>query len=170
MKTNYLNTILILGLTVFNLVACQSQPVDKEGKPVSTGENEQAPQPTADPNEAQRAIENQAGMVKNNPELSALQPEPAPRKAPTLTQTPALKPIEKVEADYPLSAVKNAQEGWVLLTFNTDEKGHTSQIKVLDSSPKKIFDKAAVKALSQWRYIETGNTNQQVLIEFGLTR
>lgn len=169
MKKSHLNTSFIAGLVVFSLSACQSQPADQQGKPVNTAENEQTPQPTSDPNEAQRAIENQAGMVKNNPEFSALQPEPAPRKAPTVSQTPALKPIKKVEANYPLKAVKNAQEGWVLLMFNTDDKGYTSQIKVVDSSPKQLFDSAAVKALSQWRYIETERKQQQVLIEFSLT-
>ncbi len=45
--------------------------------------------------------------------------------------------------------------------FDISETGQPINIKVLKSVPENIFDKAAIKALSNWRYapkLENGKT------------
>lgn len=45
-----------------------------------------------------------------------------------------------------------SQEGWVIVGFKIDTYGVPIDVQVVDSSPKKTFDKAAMKAIKQWRY------------------
>jgi protein TonB len=60
--------------------------------------------------------------------------------------------IVQIPPKYPILAAKNGIEGWVKLTFTINKLGEVTQIKVLDSSPKRIFDKAAKQALKKWKY------------------
>ena len=51
-----------------------------------------------------------------------------------------LEPIEFVSPRYPKVAVENSLSGYV------------ADIVVIDSTPKGIFEKVAVQALSKWKY------------------
>lgn len=53
---------------------------------------------------------------------------------------------------YPAYAAKNNIEGYVQMRFDIDEDGDPVNIKVINSVPEKIFDQAAIKALSNWKY------------------
>ena len=61
-------------------------------------------------------------------------------------------PIVKVAPIYPVEALSKGQEGWVLVEFAVDKNGVPSNLKVVDSSPEGVFDRAAMKAASQFRY------------------
>lgn len=43
-------------------------------------------------------------------------------------------------------------EGYVDLIFDIDSKGKTTNIRIIDSYPKGIFDDLSIKALAQWKY------------------
>lgn len=52
----------------------------------------------------------------------------------------------------PEVAWKNKINGWVLLAFKLNQDGSTRDIRVLDSSPKGIFEEKAIAALTDWRF------------------
>jgi TonB family protein len=63
---------------------------------------------------------------------------------------------------YPIYAAKNGIEGYVKMSFDISENGEPINIRVLKSVPEKIFDKAAIKALSNWRYAPKTKNGQAV--------
>lgn len=75
-------------------------------------------------------------------------PAPKPRRVGGDIQAPAL--IHRVEPDYPGVAVSAKVTGMVILEATVDEFGAITDLKVLRSIP--LLDKAAVKAVKQWRY------------------
>ena len=61
-------------------------------------------------------------------------------------------PIARVEPEYPRDAAKDGVEGWVLVGFDVTPTGATTNVRVLEAEPTKIFDKEAVAAVSKWKY------------------
>jgi protein TonB len=52
----------------------------------------------------------------------------------------------------PELAWKNKTSGWVLVVFNVARDGSTKNIRVLDASPRGVFEESAVTAVKKWRY------------------
>ncbi len=53
---------------------------------------------------------------------------------------------------YPRKAARSRQEGWVKIEFTITEKGAVTEPKVIASKPRRIFDRAALKAIRNWRF------------------
>ena len=62
------------------------------------------------------------------------------------------QPIVRMQPEYPSEAARDGIEGWVKLIFSIDASGQVKDIQVLDSKPKRVFDRAARRALSKWKY------------------
>lgn len=62
------------------------------------------------------------------------------------------RPIFRVNPKYPMDAMRKGTQGWVKLAFDINEIGKVVNITITDSKPKRIFDKAARKALKKWKY------------------
>jgi protein TonB len=62
------------------------------------------------------------------------------------------RPIVRINPKYPINAAREGKEGWVILAFNINEIGGVVGIKIVDSSPKHVFDQAAKQALRKWKY------------------
>jgi len=62
------------------------------------------------------------------------------------------RPIVRVNPTYPMDAMRKGTEGWVKLAFDINKVGKVVNISVIDSQPKRIFDKAARHALRKWKY------------------
>ncbi len=81
---------------------------------------------------------------------------------------------EAAAPHYPPSAVRSRQEGWVQLSFKIDADGRTSDIKVVESQPRRVFDRAAMEAVQRYRFtpaMKNGvavSTTKQQRIEFKL--
>jgi protein TonB len=73
---------------------------------------------------------------------------PRPRRLGGDIKEPAL--IHRVEPDYPGVAVSAKVAGTVILEATVDEKGAVTDVRVLRSIP--LLDRAAIKAVQQWRY------------------
>jgi protein TonB len=87
-----------------------------------------------------------AGMVT---EVMPPPPTPSkPRRVGGDVQEPAL--IHRVEPVYPPVAVSGKLSGTVILEATVTETGVVSDVQVLRSIP--LLDKAATKAVKQWRY------------------
>jgi TonB family protein len=74
------------------------------------------------------------------------------RGAPAMAQDDRdVIPLVRIAPDYPPEAVQQRLEGHVILEFTITAEGTTKDITVAESSSP-IFDEAAIKAVSRWRY------------------
>lgn len=62
------------------------------------------------------------------------------------------RPIVRISPKYPLNAIRNGIEGWVMLAFTINSIGEVENVSVVNSQPKRVFDKAARQALKKWKY------------------
>ena len=62
------------------------------------------------------------------------------------------RPIVQVNPQYPADAARKGIEGWVVLKFDINPIGEVVNIKILDSKPKRVFDKVAKRAIGKWKY------------------
>jgi periplasmic protein TonB len=60
--------------------------------------------------------------------------------------------LRAVGARYPTAAMRARQEGWVLVSFTIDPAGRTSDIKVVDAQPRRVFDRAAIDAIQRYQF------------------
>lgn len=66
--------------------------------------------------------------------------------------TSNLVPIFRIPPRYPMRAEKRRIEGWVRVEFTVDERGLVADPVVVESHPDGIFDRAAVQAVSKWKF------------------
>jgi protein TonB len=85
-----------------------------------------------------------------------LQQIAATRQERALANTPmqaaTLKRTREVAYVYPRDAERAGVEGWVDVEFTIALDGTTTNLQVRSAEPKDIFDKAALDALSKWRF------------------
>jgi TonB family protein len=62
------------------------------------------------------------------------------------------KPLERTHPRYPVTAARKSQEGWVKLSFVIDKDGDVVEPIIEDSSGIKGFEKAAMRAIKDWKY------------------
>jgi protein TonB len=70
----------------------------------------------------------------------------------TLFPANQLNVLKSVQPLYPLRAINSKTEGWVDVEFTVTEAGKVSDVSVRAASIPGVFEDAAVKAVSQWRY------------------
>lgn len=86
-------------------------------------------------------------------------------------------PMIRITPRYPIEAAKQGIEGWVKLSFTINPDGSVGDIKVIDAKPKRLFNKAAKKALKGWRYkakfvdaVAVAQYGMQVQLDFELEK
>ena len=84
-------------------------------------------------------------------------------------------PVVRIAPDYPPKALIDQVEGWVKLQFTIAPTGTVHDAFVVESSPRNVFDAAALKAIARWRYnpkVEDGvpveRVGVQTIIRFQL--
>ena len=89
-------------------------------------------------------------------------------------QTTGAVLLKAVGARYPTAAMRARQQGWVVVSFTVDADGGTSDVKVVDAQPRRVFDRAAMDAVERYRFtpamkdgVAVSSTKQQ-RIEFKL--
>ncbi|MEP6897364.1 MAG: energy transducer TonB [Rhodanobacter sp.] len=82
--------------------------------------------------------------------------------------------VKASPARFPTAAMRARQEGWVMVSFTVEADGRTSGVKVVDSLPRRVFDRAAMDAVERYRFtpamkdgVAVASTKQQ-RIEFKL--
>jgi len=73
-------------------------------------------------------------------------------------------PLVRVQPQYPERAMQRGIEGRVLVMFTISKSGSVKDAKVVAAEPPDIFNQAALKAVSQWKYnpkIENGKPVEQ---------
>lgn len=63
-----------------------------------------------------------------------------------------LNALKRVNPRYPRKAKIRRQEGFVQLVFKIDSSGFVSDVEVVDSNPKGVFEEASIKAIKRWRF------------------
>lgn len=61
--------------------------------------------------------------------------------------------ISQTQPYYPHSAMMFCLTGSVTLTFTIDDEGLTRDITIAESAPQAIFDRSAIQAAQQWRFV-----------------
>jgi len=122
----------------------------REQKPEKPPEPEQPP-PTPPPPSAQdvtpeaNSVAVQAAPVDTKVDLSASGFSLSPSDGDYL-------PIVKVQPIYPRRALERGIEGYVIVQFTVTKQGTTKDIKVVESHPPGVFDRAAVQAAAKFKY------------------
>jgi protein TonB len=76
-------------------------------------------------------------------------------------------PLVRINPDYPPRALSRGIQGWVIVQFTISATGTVKDPRVVDSS-NSIFDDAALKAISRWRYnpkVEEGVAVERVGVQ-----
>ena len=81
-------------------------------------------------------------------------------------ETTGRKLVTHVEPIWPKQAIEQNIEGSVTMSFSIDTDGTVYNIKVLDSTPNGVFDKASMKALSQWKYAQLDKPLSEIKTRF----
>jgi protein TonB len=61
-------------------------------------------------------------------------------------------PLVRIEPDYPMRARQRGIEGWVVVKFTITPAGTIKDATVVQGQPPGVFDEAAVRAVSRWKY------------------
>lgn len=82
--------------------------------------------------------------------------------------------LKGVDPIYPTGALRAHQSGWVVVSFTIDPSGSTSDVRVVNSQPGRVFNRAALDAVARYRFtpamkdgVAVPSTRQQK-IEFNL--
>lgn len=71
---------------------------------------------------------------------------------PKQSLVPAPSNLNRTEPQFPASAFEAKTHAWVLLQYDINANGHTSNIQVVKSYPDKRLNKGAIEAIKQWRF------------------
>lgn len=117
------------------------------------------------------AIPTPAAAPAPPPPPTALAPTPAPptQVASIEPVAPAVPPpaqensnfelVTRVNPSYPSRALRQQISGWVELQFTITASGDVRDVSVVEAQPRRIFDRAATRALEAWKFkpkIENG--------------
>ena len=72
--------------------------------------------------------------------------------APVILPEKDMRRVRFVPPDYPVRAREKGTEGWVDIEFTVNKDGTTSNGMVKAADPAGVFDRAALNAVSRWRY------------------
>jgi TonB family protein len=86
-----------------------------------------------------------------------------PQPAPVATRL-----VQRVEPEFPREALQAGEEkGVVQARLTLDERGNVTQVEVVEARPRRLFDRAVVRALSQWKYNDgAGGRTVEVEVAF----
>jgi protein TonB len=78
--------------------------------------------------------------------------------------------VSKVDPEFPREAVQaGADKGLVKARMTVDASGEVVRVEILEAQPRRVFDRAVVKTLSQWRF-NAGTAGRTVEIDVNFTR
>jgi TonB family protein len=71
---------------------------------------------------------------------------------PLVGGTDPKEPRIKFMPQYPAEAAEMQLEGFVVLSFNVGSDGSVQNLKIVESMPPTVFDRAAKRAVSRWNF------------------
>lgn len=61
-------------------------------------------------------------------------------------------PLYRVQPRYPRKALRLGKQGYVVLSFDINEAGRVTNVRVIEANPRRLFEREAERALKQWKY------------------
>ncbi|WP_325895309.1 energy transducer TonB [Grimontia sp. NTOU-MAR1] len=118
------------------------------------------------------------GMSINMPAIKAAPAPAVGELTPSFGQgNQAAMPLVRIQPSYPTKALRRGIEGYVVVSFTINEEGRPSGIKIIEASPKRIFDREAIRAIKKWKYTPllidgkaVSQPGQSQKLEFVLTK
>jgi len=81
-----------------------------------------------------------------------------------------LVPVSRVEPEFPREAISaGADTGKVRAKMTIDSTGEVSRVEIIDATPRRVFDRAVVKTLSQWKF-SPGSDGRSMEIDVNFRR
>jgi protein TonB len=66
--------------------------------------------------------------------------------------------VNRVDPEFPREALAaGANTGTVKARVSVDAVGVVTRVDIVDANPRRVFDRAVVKTLSQWKFSPGGN-------------
>jgi periplasmic protein TonB len=106
--------------------------------------------------EKSEAMAQLAASLGGSSELDAFNEKMREKKAaagdiPQVTEQ-SLTRLTKLEPQYPPRALETGVEGWVEIAYTVAPNGLVTNVKIVNAAPPKVFESAAIKAVSRLRY------------------
>ncbi len=97
-----------------------------------------------------------------------------------LSELDPKEPRIKFLPQYPFEAAEMQMEGYVVMSFNVGPDGSVQKLKIVESVPSQVFDKAARRAVTRWNFrpptlakdasVGTEGTEQKLRLNFNLKK
>ena len=88
-------------------------------------------------------------------QVAAAAPPPAPAAAPATSAVAAAKLLSRADLDFPREAIQaGVDRGLVKARMTLDASGNVTKVEVLEANPRRLFDRAVVRSLVNWRFSE----------------
>lgn len=103
---------------------------------------------------SRREVKNQFKQLEQQFGLTTLQQNLFPiLDNPKHALVPTPSNISRTEPKFPTNAYEDKTHTWVLLHYDIDANGHTTNIQVVNSYPDNRLVKGAIAAIKQWRFV-----------------
>jgi protein TonB len=146
-------------------------PAAAPATPASTATPAAAPAPAPAPAVATKPAEPVKAAPEKAPPPVASRPEPeAPKPANVAAAKPSsaapapapaaevVRLVSRVDPDFPREAAQaGADNGLVKARLTLDQAGNVTRVEVVEAQPRRVFDRAVTRALSQWKFNEGAN-------------
>ncbi|MBV1774191.1 energy transducer TonB [Burkholderiaceae bacterium DAT-1] len=81
----------------------------------------------------------------------------APQPKPEAPKPAAIKLVSSVSPEFPTEAARqDISSGTVRARMTVNEQGMVTKVDIIESKPRRVFDRSVVNALSKWRFESTG--------------
>lgn len=81
-----------------------------------------------------------------------------------------LQVVSRVDPEFPREATQaGADKGTVKARMTVNASGEVVRVEILEAQPRRVFDRAVVRTLSQWRF-NPGAAGRTVEIDVNFTR
>lgn len=78
--------------------------------------------------------------------------------------------VQRIEPEFPHEAIRaGVDRGTVRARMTLDGSGYVTRVEILDANPRRLFDRAVVSTLSQWKF-DAGADKRLVEIDVNFQR
>src|SRR5579875_968332 len=150
--TNYTLTILRSKLDAQRKLQQRQQQQQAQKEAELAAKQAAAAKAAAEQAAAARAEAERAAAAKAAPPPPPVvrTPKPAP-PPPSAGETRVAEVIQAAAPSYPIEAARNQTSGYAVVEFTVEPDGSVSDAHIVDSSPRRVFDNAAIQAVKRSR-------------------